>query len=134
MTKSFEDWRKEGKHLPKFLRDFHDQKAFFQFLHEFNPTSEIEMLKNIDEVKGHVYSLDILLYTLARFGYTLQKSKVKLEFDDLDKMVEEYTAERRKKFFDILSNSSTKKDEWFRLFFHWHPIIWRDNIIILMRK
>lgn len=111
MKKSLEDWRNEGKHLPEFLRDFHDQKEFFNFLHEFNDLHNHDMLKDIDPMKGHIYSLDVLLWSLARFGYTLQKSRAQVEFNDLDEMVKKFSAVRREKFFSILNNLEAKKDE-----------------------
>ncbi len=111
MDKKLELWRKEGKHLPAFLKDFHDQKDFFKFLHEFNNPQNIDELKDIDWVKGHIYALDIFLWTLARYGWTLQKNSSKQNFEDLDVMISEFNKNRDKMFADILNTQINKKDE-----------------------
>ncbi len=108
MDQKLQDWRKEGKHLPYFLKDFHDQKDFFKFLHEFCDTQNHEMVKDISWVEGHVYSIDILLWCLARFGYTLQKNKTKVEFDDLDEMIKEFNLRRTDNFAKIISEQIEK--------------------------
>ncbi len=108
MDKDLEKWRKDGKHLPKFLRDFHEQKEFFKFLHEFNDPKNIEMIKDIDWVKGQIYFFDICLWTLARYGWTLQKSSSKQSFEDLDVIMREFTEKRNEMFSKILLDK--KKD------------------------
>lgn len=102
MDKDLEKWRKDGRHLPKFLRDFHDQKEFFKFLHEFNDPKNIDMIKDIDWVKGQIYFFDICLWTLARYGWTLQKNSSKQSFEDLDVIMREFAEKRNEMFSKIL--------------------------------
>ena len=47
MDKQLEQWRKDKKHLPDFLQDFHDQKDFFKYLHESLQLEEHELLKDV---------------------------------------------------------------------------------------
>jgi len=88
MDKDFQNWRDEGKHLPEFLRDFHDQKDFFKFLHEFVTIEDHGMLKNIN------CTIDVLLWALSRFGYTLQRNRSHQSFDDLGEFIKLYTERR----------------------------------------
>lgn len=113
MDKKLKQWRESGKHLPEFLRDFHDQKDFFKFLHEYNDPKEMDMIKDIDWVKGQIYVIDVFLWTLARHGWTLQKNRSNQKFDDLDKMVNDFTQNRNDMFTQILAQqmSKNKKDE-----------------------
>lgn len=80
------EWRKEQGHLPPFLRDFHDQKEFFKDMHHLfeGRIEEDEYIKDISWVAGQVYTIDIFLWHMARFGYTLQKTRAKgLKFQDI---------------------------------------------------
>jgi hypothetical protein len=76
-------YRKNAEHLPDFLQDFHDQKDFFKTMHQLVKVEEHPMAKDIDWVTGQTYVIDIFLWWLARHGYTIQKSRAKVEFDDL---------------------------------------------------
>ena len=109
MDENFQKWRSEGKHLPDFLKDFHDQKEFFKFLHEFTTIEDHDVVKDINWVEGHCYTIDILLHVLSRFGYTIQHSRSHQNFDDLEKMMNLYKENRNAKFTAILNNSSEKK-------------------------
>jgi hypothetical protein len=67
----------DGKHLPDFLKDFHDQKDIFKFLHSyFNKPSGIGF--NMPTwVDGQIYTIDHFLFFMGAMGYTLQKSRSK---------------------------------------------------------
>lgn len=108
MDKKTIDWRDEGKHLPEFLRDFHDQKDFFKFLFDSVDTSNNPMLKNANWVDSQVFTIDMLLWKLAQYGYTLQKNKTKVPFEDLQEALRKNDAERRNAFYSALTNSEKK--------------------------
>ncbi len=77
------EWLKSGEHLPSFLRDFHDQKDLFKRVEEMVSRRPIP---NGDSWIGrHVYVIDYFLWFMARHGYTLQKSRQPIEFEDYDK-------------------------------------------------
>jgi hypothetical protein len=85
-----DQWRNEGKHLPEFMRDFHDQKGLFKTIHEETgcefPTW----------VQGHIYVVDVFLHYMARHGYTLQKTRTRVnDFRDIQKTVSDATNNRR---------------------------------------
>jgi hypothetical protein len=103
MDNKLNDWREDGKHLPEFLRDFHDQKDFFKFLHEFVITNNNDMLKDIDWQHGHVYTIDMLLRVLGRFGWTLQRNRSHQNFDDLDEYIKLYNKNRTDKAMNSLA-------------------------------
>lgn len=83
MDDKLKQWRISGKYLPPFLRDFHDQKDLFKNVHTFVDVKGHEYCKDIDWVAGHCYVIDIFLWYMARKGYTLQRSRQRLEFENV---------------------------------------------------
>lgn len=77
------DWRKSMKYLPRFLRDFHDQKDTFKALHEVVNVEGHDYCKDINWVAGQCYIIDIFLWHMARHGYVLRRAAAKLPFDDI---------------------------------------------------
>jgi hypothetical protein len=78
-----EQWRKDGRHLPRFMRDFHDQKDIFKAMHSMTAVEKHEYAKDVSWVVGQCYVIDIFLWFMARHGYTLQRTPKKLPFEDL---------------------------------------------------
>lgn len=79
-------WLKSGEYLPEFMRDFHDQKDLFKALQPIMQRSVDggnTYLENMNWTMAHIYVVDVFLWCLARRGYTLQKSKKKLDFEDI---------------------------------------------------
>jgi len=76
-------WLESGKYLPKFLRDFHDQKDLFKTIHILYRNNDgAETMPNW--VTGHIYVIDWFLWYMASRGYTLQKSRKKIDFEPLE--------------------------------------------------
>ncbi|MBC8737427.1 hypothetical protein F6X40_11485 [Paraburkholderia sp. UCT31] len=95
MDATLRKWRDDGKHLPEFLRDFHEAKDFFQALKEFVEIDDGNPAKDISAMTAQIYVVDVLLWYLARHGYTLQRSRARLEFDDIRETVAAFVEERR---------------------------------------
>lgn len=76
-----DSWLKSGLYLPPALRDFHDQKDTFKALHDIIDSPAMDGISWRD---GHIYVIDAFLWFMARRGYTLQRSRVKLPFRDLE--------------------------------------------------
>lgn len=75
----------EGKYLPEVMRDFHDAKEIFKTMHHVSGWNEKEgWARDISWMDGQIYVIDLFLHFMARHGYTLQRSRAKLEFHDLD--------------------------------------------------
>lgn len=77
---------KAGNYLPDILRDFHDQKAVFKAMHDLQkpePSNAITGHGSLDFVTGQCYVIDRFLWFMARRGYTLQRSRARLPFRDL---------------------------------------------------
>lgn len=91
-----EAWRKDGNYLPDFMRDFHDQKDLFKAIHETIAVDKHPYCKNIAWTEGQCYVVDIFLWHLARHGYTIQKSRTKLPFDDIHTTTAEANARMRR--------------------------------------
>lgn len=98
-------WMKSGHYLPKFLRDFHDQKDVFKAVHHIINVQGHEYCDGINFKKGQCYVIDIFLWFMARRGYTLQRARHKMNFRDLDADVEAVTEERRAMATQLLKNA-----------------------------
>jgi hypothetical protein len=84
---ALEEWMKAGQYLPPALRDFHDQKDVFKAMHDIVDVNGHEYAKSVSWRDGQCYVIDIFLWFMAKRGYTLQRSRAKLPFNDLDEDV-----------------------------------------------
>ena len=55
--------------------------------------------------------MDMLLFVLARYGWTLQRSRAKQNFDNLDEKIKEMNDFKSKQFHDVLLNQMNKNKE-----------------------
>lgn len=112
MDAQLEQWRKEGKYLPDFLKDFHDQKDFFKMMYERMPIEDSDHVKDINWVSAQIFTIDFLLWYCARFGYTLQKSRAHQNFEDIHEAINNTNNQRSEMFTKMLSQQLAKnKDE-----------------------
>lgn len=79
-------WRKQGKHLPAFMRDFHDQKNLFKTIHElYHSTPREHSTPPPDWIQAHTYTIDSFLWFMAAHGWTLQRNATKsVQFYSID--------------------------------------------------
>lgn len=94
------DWIKRGRHLPRFLRDFHDQKGVFKAI-ERN-WGRPEEPHRISWIDGHVYVIDFFLRFMAYHGYTLQKTRTKVETHDLAETIRNLREAEAEEFLKAL--------------------------------
>jgi hypothetical protein len=118
MKLTMNEWLEEGIYLPKCIRDFHDAKRLFkriQWLVE-SAKDEKEDMKYIyaEQIQtwslNHIYVVDFFLWFMAKRGYTLQKSRMKFNFMDLNDSLselQEYEGNILKEMFNA-SNKNSK--------------------------
>lgn len=83
------DWMKSGRYLPIMMRDFHDCKDLFKTMHSLY--RDDECIKDVNWIRGHIYTTDVFLWYMASRGYTLQKTRKKgLQFRDIGKDIQKY--------------------------------------------
>lgn len=93
MTPELQAWRSAGKHLPDILKDFHDQKAIFNLMHEMlGEPDPKDRIKRPTWMEGQVYVIDFFLWFMARHGYTLQRSRAHQEFESLSENIKKMDA------------------------------------------
>ena len=109
-----EAWLTSGKYLPKFLRDFHDQKDVFKAIHEMYAVQEKSLTKDVSWVAAHIYVIDFFLWFMARRGYTLQRTHRKGEYRDIQKDVKEHAKKRHAAFEAMVLEGLTRKGETLR--------------------
>jgi hypothetical protein len=93
-------WMEKGGYLPQFMRDFHDQKDVFKTIHEI--INQNEAANKIGWVDGQIYTIDVFLWFMARRGYTLQRCRKDLPFQDIEADVQAATAHRRDRMTQLL--------------------------------
>ena len=84
-----------GKYLPNFMEDFHDQKTLFKRLNEIVEKRNDLYTKEVNWTSAQVYTVDIFLWFMAAHGYTLQKSRKKVPFYNIDNDLSEFERKRR---------------------------------------
>lgn len=86
-------------HLPKFMRDFHDQKDLFRAINaedeKMRLPSEREKFPLPHWMDAHVYTVDVFLRFMAEHGYTLQRCRRDFDYKDLDKTVAQHRDARQ---------------------------------------
>ncbi|PSH23546.1 hypothetical protein B7R74_02615 [Yersinia pseudotuberculosis] len=73
------NWLESGDYLPKDFRDFHDQKDLFKAMHFVIGNAN----ENGNARDGHIYVIDTFLWYMASRGYTLQRSRKKVNFKEI---------------------------------------------------
>lgn len=79
-------WLKSGEYMPEEFRDFHDQKDLFKAMHHVIQNAD----KNGNWRDGQIYVVDTFLWYMARCGYTLQRSRKKVEFRNMQEDIDNY--------------------------------------------
>ena len=87
--RSPEEYVKSGDHLPYFLKDFHDAKDFFKVMQMKQGLAKIND-KEISWIDGMCYVLDHFLWFVAQRGYTLQRSRAKVDFKEIENDLDEF--------------------------------------------
>jgi hypothetical protein len=98
-----EAWLKNAGHLPDVMKDFHDQKDIFKAMHEILAEDPNALIKRPSWVEGHCYVIDVFLTFMARRGYTLQRTRKRGKFRDLESDVREQNKRRQSVFTAVLS-------------------------------
>ena len=105
-------WRDEGKHLPPFMRDFHDAKELFKSIDQYIVCEDGHPANQVNWIQAQCYTIDVFLWFMAQHGYTLQKNRTKLPFDDLPSLLKELKEERKQIFSNALMSAlTTGKDD-----------------------
>ncbi len=87
-AKTMSEWLSKVRHLPQEFRDFHDQKDLFKCIwREVVKQKETKFptpyLEGLNWVNTHIFVIDEFLRFMAIHGYTLQRSRIGFEFEDL---------------------------------------------------
>lgn len=105
-------WLKSGEYLPKFLRDFHDQKDLFKALDAVQSrTAEDDKSRRVNWLAAHVYTIDVFLWMMARHGYTLQKTRKPMQFEPMEDWLYREKEASRGRSAEMLKALLTQKNE-----------------------
>lgn len=114
-SRSLEDWLKSGLYLPPILRSADNQGELFRFLdrvqengitrykQNHQTTEEAARQFYVPSIAAHIYVIDIFLWMLAKFGYTLQQTRYAVEpLYDLETNLKAWREERQAVFAEEL--------------------------------
>ncbi len=96
MDADLKGWRDEQKHLPEFMRDFHNCKRLFKGISEHIVCEDDHPANDVNWRQAHCYTIDVFLWFMAKHGLTLQRSRSRKNFEDLDALLDQLDAERKK--------------------------------------
>lgn len=101
-----QQYTESSAHLPPFLRDFHDQKDLFKTIWGRMDLSNFpEVIRELGWMNFHMVIIDIFLWWMAKRGYTLQRSRAKVEFLGLQEDIEEYEKQLNEEFWKYFNSS-----------------------------
>ena len=103
MDDNLRRWREDQKHLPAFMRDFHSCKRLFKGISDYIVCEDDHPANKVNWVQAHCYTIDVFLWFMAEHGYTLQRSRAKHNFNDLDELLRELDRERLGLLHGLLS-------------------------------
>ena len=106
MNNALKRWREDQKHLPEFMRDFHNCKRLFKGIADFIVVEDDHPAKDVNWRQAHCYTIDVFLWFMARHGYTLQRSRTRLDYEDLDALLDRLDEERREAFTTAMIQQS----------------------------
>lgn len=95
------------KNLPDFLKDFHDQKYVFKFIHTIidRENDENHILEQISFVDAQIYTIDYFLFIMFKYGYTIQKSRAKFDFYNIEQDIKKMKENQAESFVNMLKES-----------------------------
>ena len=111
MDSKLKAWREEQKHLPEFMRDFHNCKQLFKGIADFIELEDDHPAKDVNWRQAHCYTIDVFLWFMAKHGFTLQRSRARLEFEDLDALLDQLERARKKASADAFVRMLGSKEE-----------------------
>lgn len=106
MDSKLKQWRDDQKHLPAFMRDFHNCKQLFKGIADYIELEDDHPAKEVNWRQAHCYTIDVFLWFMARHGFTLQRSRARQNFDDLDVLLNHLDELRRQAFTDAMQKQN----------------------------
>lgn len=100
------EWLKAGKYLPAQFRDFHDQKDLFKAIgarvDKAIAKDPGHHLRDVSWVQSHIYTVDYFLWFMGMHGWTLQRSRAKIDFGDLDEWIAKAAKQREATAIELI--------------------------------
>lgn len=111
MGNQLRQWRDDQKHLPDFMRDFHNCKDLFKAISEYIVCEDDHPANQVNWVQAHCYTIDVFLWFMAEHGYTLQRSRARHEFTDLHERIQQMKDHRRASFAALLQQEPSHDNQ-----------------------
>ena len=101
----FNQYNRENKNLPDFMKDFHDQKDLFKLIQDWGLSNETFKKFPNSWRDNHVFTIDYFLTFMACHGYKLQKIRAKIEFCDIQERMKDFRHKKVESFSKMMENS-----------------------------
>lgn len=109
MDNELRNWRDEQKHLPEFMRDFHNCKELFKGISEYIVCEDDHPANDVNWRQAHCYTIDVFLWFMAEHGYTLQRSRARQSFTNLEERVAQMREIRQQASAAVLSSGMAQQ-------------------------
>ena len=100
------EYAESQDHIPAQFRDFHDQKDLFKTI-DGAIDWEVRGGRPVGWIDAHIYVIDIFLWYMAKRGWTLQRSRAKVDFLSYDQDNRDRQARESKAFAALLNSELT---------------------------
>ena len=105
---SSKTWIARGRHLPRFMRDFHAQKDVFKLIARMCPQDEKDPYK-VSWIAGHCFVVDRFLRVMALCGWTLQRTRAAENFSDIEAEIARMKDEDAQAFAKMLDDNRAER-------------------------
>jgi hypothetical protein len=106
------EWLSQGRYLPRFLRDFHDQKDVFKWIWravDKRRSTDPTTCASMTWIDAHVFTIDFFLWFMARHGWTLQRARNGYQHASWAATIAEMKDEEASQFRKYLEQSAALK-------------------------
>lgn len=111
---TFRTWMEKQLHIPSFMRDFHDAKNLFKAIAHWKQDDPKDPYY-VPWTNAQCYVIETFLRFMALHGYTLQRSRTKIDggdqFYDVYKTVEDHREKLSNIFIEMLEDNAKERDE-----------------------
>jgi hypothetical protein len=97
MEDKIQQYLSDGKYLPDFMKDFHDQKDLFKAIYaQYSEGNNKKLLNDVNWVDAHCFTIDVFLWWMGSHGYKLQKVRNRhIKFYDKNETIKYFTDLRK---------------------------------------
>lgn len=110
VKRSYRQYRDSNDHLPQCMKDFSDRCEIFDAMKALTDDAGMPEECQLSSMHAHIFTVDVFLWFMARHGYTLQRSRAHVEFDDLDQARQNVRDERLRRLERLINSTKAPQE------------------------